>query len=734
MDTQKSIYRQQFLLEVRDILDVVGDTVLKAESDPTNPELLNAIFRGVHTIKGSSAMFDLDSLGAFAHHLEGLLNSLRSGELTLSTDVVDIILKGLDALGEMRASIVRGEEPESRADLITCFGLVAGNVAAAVPGHCPDARPGNRHALEILTDQVAIDAARDGIAGTGQASSSLFSIELRYASDHLANGFDPAVFLRNLRSSCSFYRADSRDEVPECCNLRPLDLYLRPVVTVATTLSAEDIRELAFDASLVGVTEIEPPDGAVPESIASSVDQARTRLEPDTDGRVSGGFASQPDPADWSRSGQKPLGRILVEERKITEADLDHALAKQASGRPAEAGAPAELKVMRVDEAKIDGFTNMIGELVIAKNAYDFLVGKLDAGGGPDAAGLKGLKDNLRLFSRITGELQRGVMALRMVPIRGIFQKYSRVVRDISRKQKKFIDFKIEGGETEIDKKVADLLSEPLIHMIRNSCDHGIETPAARAAAGKRERGALTLRACREGSNLIVKISDDGCGIDRCRVYEKAVHLGIPVGSPEEENLLDVIFLPGFSMKDAVSDISGRGVGMDVVKSTLATLGGTVHVASTQGKGTTFTLDIPMSMGVSVALRVVAGAQQYALPIENVLETVKVSAGDVHDFGSSQGIHYRGEILPVARLEQLLDHKKALSGAARGFVGEEELPVVVLASAKGKYGLIIDQLLRNCEIAIKPVPDALAAIAFLGGVTILGDGRVLLVLNPEHLI
>jgi two-component system chemotaxis sensor kinase CheA len=307
-------------------------------------------------------------------------------------------------------------------------------------------------------------------------------------------------------------------------------------------------------------------------------------------------------------------------------------------------------------------------------------------------------------------------------------------VRDISHRQGKLIDLKTEGGETEVDKKVADLISEPLIHMIRNSCDHALETPEERVAAGKQERGVLTLRACREGRNLVVKIIDDGRGIDRRKVHEKAVRLGIPVGSPEDDNLLDVIFLPGFSMKDEVSDISGRGVGMDVVKSTLAALGGTVHIASAPGEGTTITMDIPMSMGVSVAMQVIAGGQQYAIPIENVLETVKVAPRDIHDLGATWGIHYRGEILPVARLERFLGREKVRSDVDRGSIGDEDLPVVVITSTKGKQGLIIDRLLRNCEIAIKPVPDSLASLAFLGGVTILGDGRVVLVLNPEHLI
>lgn len=711
MDNQKDHYRQQFIIEVGDILDTVTEALLKAEADPGNQDLLHSIFRGVHTIKGSSAMFDMDELGGFAHHLEGVLNGLRAKTLALSGEVVDLLLQGLDGLRDIMAATLRGEAITPPTELVRRCGELVRAGGVADPKH-----PASADSRERTVAGLSLDEA-DGRAlwcsfsdsDTGRANRHVYYIEPTYDSEHLANGFDPLIFLRNLREVCSFYLVNCRCLVPDIREYRPLDLYLRASLVVITELGAEEIRDLAFDADLIHVTELEPD------------------LGPD--------IAARPEvPPTW-----KPLGAILLEERKITEEDLDQALARQrgipvagvAASGAAVPGAPGELKVMRVEESKIDAFGNTVGELIIARNAYDFLVDRLDQARCLENADIKALRDNLRLFARITNELQYGVMNLRMTPIRGIFQKFTRVVRDISSRQGKRIDMTIEGGDTEIDKKVADILSDPLIHMIRNACDHGLEPPRERIAAGKPECGRLMLKAAHEGSNLALTITDDGRGIDRRQVFAKAARNGLPVNGPDDPDILNVIFEPGFSMKEEVSDISGRGVGMDVVRSTLRELGGNVRIDSVQGRGSTFSLTIPMSMGVTTALHVAAGTGEYALPMDGVLETVKVPPSALHDLGSGRGMPYRGHILPVAHLADLFPGSRNTSAAEDGDV--EDLLVVALNGARGRYGVIIDKLLRNCEIAVKPVPEAFSELAFLGGVTILGDGRVLLVLNPECL-
>ena len=712
METQKDAFKRQFLVEARDILDAVGEATLAAEADPANVDLLNAIFRGVHTIKGSAAMFDMDGLGDVAHELESLLNHLRDGTTAMTPEVADVVLKGLDALGAIHSALVRGETPARDADFLADFRRLVDSLLPPRPAEPGEAAAPADPAAGACVFGEASPALAEGfgeeiaaaLAAAGDAQARAFCVRPAHTSELLANGFDPQIFLKNLKEASLLYRARTEDSVPVCGDFSPLALYLRPSVLVVTRQSAAEIRELALEPSLVDVADIARPGepGPVPQATPTAT------------------------------GGYKPLGRILVEEQKITENDLNQALAKQAAGRQAEAASQAELKVMRVDEAKIDAFNNMIGELVIARNTYDFLVEGLDGSQALDTGETKRLKDNLRLFSRITGELQRGVLALRLVPIRGIFQKYVRVVRDISRKQGKRIDYRMEGGETEIDKKIADLLSEPLIHMIRNACDHGLETPGERQAAGKPETGCLRVSASREGRTLTITIRDDGRGIDRAKVAAKASRLGMDPGDPDDPHFLDVLFLPGFSTREEVSALSGRGVGMDVVKSSLEALCGSVRVESELGRGTSVILSIPMSMGVSLALQVEAGGQPYAIPIDHVLETILAPGADIHDIGGVMGIPYRGGILPVARLDRLLAGEGSSPPAPESV--DREYPLVVVEGAKGKYGLVVDRLLRNCEIAIKPVPESLAGLDFLDGVTILGDGRVLLVLNPEQLV
>jgi len=316
-----------------------------------------------------------------------------------------------------------------------------------------------------------------------------------------------------------------------------------------------------------------------------------------------------------------------------------------------------------------------------------------------------------------------------MIPIKNVFGRFQRVVRDISKRQGKSIELIIDGGETEIDKKVADMLSDPLIHLVRNACDHGIETPKERREVSKPETGTLILRAMQEGSNLIIKVIDDGRGIDRKKLYEKAKSMGLDIPMDDTRRLYELIFMPGISTRENVTDISGRGVGMDVVKTTINSLGGSVQVISEEGKGTEITMTIPMNMGVTMALMIEVDGDIYAIPMDNVVETVKLSNSRLRRIHDRMGFYYRGQVLPVEKLSILL-----CKNGRPEEISEDEVPIVVLRSQKGKFGIIVDNFVQNMEIAIKPVPQQLSDIDIISGVTVLGDGRVVLLLNPEKLI
>lgn len=315
-----------------------------------------------------------------------------------------------------------------------------------------------------------------------------------------------------------------------------------------------------------------------------------------------------------------------------------------------------------------------------------------------------------------------------MVPIRQIFNKFPRVVRDISRKQNKQIALRIIGEDTEIDKKISDILSDPLVHLVRNACDHGLENTQDREASGKHSEGTLILKAYNEGSFVYIEVIDDGKGIDSQKVLKKAISRGMVSEDEElsEKEIIQLILAPGLSTADKVTDISGRGVGMDVVKSSITTVGGFIDVSSSLGEGTRITMKIPVTIGMSTSLLVnMGGEEYYAFPIENVAETIKVEKDQVKDLHFGKGIYYRGSVLPLFQLTALL------GGQEREL--EDEVNIVITVTDAGKTGIIVDELMNRMDIAIKPVPEYFAHLNYIGGVTILGDGQAVLVLNVNKL-
>ena len=965
MDIDMEQYRIQFYQEARDILDRINEDILRVEANPDDRELLNSIFRGIHTIKGSAGGFELEELSEFAHHLEGLLDALRSNRISVSAELVDLVLEGCDYLSTMIDICEKREKPEINQELVERFrSSYIGMEKEEKDDPSVIMLQDDRRELNLIEID---DDIKGSLLSCYKRGLNTYMVDLKYSSEIFENGYDPVVLLQNIYENSELYIAvTDHDQVPLIEEFNPLELYLKPTVYLATRLSEEEIRDLAFDPSLLDVKLLDPlldsgedsdmkeesvdedilrefiagvdemietlersvidyektnsPEalnevfrivhtikgdadyiglkmmtefahtleglldrlrkGTVKRSqrvidiVLKAVDELKDMIRLLTEGRRtfimpstyqaikellagkmeiasiesakkvgvseetekvfmeqihqcseilsmnispvplddtrikivrrsletlarSSGFMGitplcilverglhllekgggeeflrtvdeiiafvkglERDPARLGEilveegkvtpsdvqealAKQKPLGEILVDDGKVSEKDVQRALKKQevmaAAGQYRQGSAAEQVvKTMRVDEQKIDRFTNMIGELVVVRNTYQYLLTQLNNAERITPQILKSLKDNLYLFSRVTNDMQQEVMSLRMIPIKGIFNKFTRIVRDISRKQHKLIELITDGEETEIDKKVADMLSDPLVHLVRNACDHGIESPEERRAAGKPEKGTVVLRASQEGSNILIKVIDDGRGINREKLYERALSMGMDVSSPDDDRILDVIFLPGVTTRDSVSDISGRGVGMDVVKTTVSSLGGNISVVSEQGQGTDITLAIPMTIGITVALMVEAGSEVYAIPMDYVVETVKCSPSRLRRIHDRMGFYYRGEILPVEYLERLLSGtRKGING--NGFAGtgtddDSEVSIVIMKINRGKFGAIVDRLVKNMEIAIKPVPARLSDVEVINGVSVLGDGRVVLVLSPEKLV
>ncbi|MDX9971580.1 MAG: Hpt domain-containing protein [FCB group bacterium] len=968
MEKDLEYYRRQFYLEARELLEKANEDLLRAEQDPGDQELLNSIFRGVHTIKGSAGGFELDAVSAFAHHLESLLGAVRDGTIALEPEVVDIALQACDVLLGMINAFENGSAVAGDDALVA---RIRAYISDATAQEAPAAAPTAFEPVVLVSesDSMPEPFARD-LERVLTAGIKVYKITTRYTDETHENGYDQAVFMKNIEEACALYHAVTDEaELPGLAEFNPLRLFLHPVLYTATDLSADEIRDFALEPEFVDVRELHTastPYAAEREELSERIDgidddilnefmiparegldalegallryeregcreslnemfrvvhtikgdagylnlsslvrflhdleslleglklntcagsgrttdvvlraidnlknilsqlnerngpvsltepyhalrqhlavlsgqqggreaiepfatldeETRTTfveqmrqyheilvrfaqpLVPDAHSRKTAVRAlegiqqaakfvgittltvlvkqsmdalTQEDPESFGRAtgeiiafirglteDRKRIGELLVADGKVTAADVEEALSLQKnlgdilvqSGkvssadvaqavrkqelmdvgrqlRPETGEKQSDVSTMRVDEHKIEEFSTILGELVIARNTYDYLIQQAVTAPRGDTSFLKAFKDNLHLLSRLTNEMQMGVMAMRMVPVKGIFQKFQRVLRDISRKQKKQIDMITHGDETEVDKKVADMLSDPLVHLVRNACDHGIESPEVRRKAGKPETGTLILKASQEGRNLIIKVIDDGKGLNRQRIYDKAKAMGVDVCSPDDDGIFNLIFLPGLSTKAEVSDISGRGVGMDVVRSMVQSLGGDVRVMSEAGLGTEVTLTIPMAMGITSALMVESLGKHYAIPLECVVETIKVKTERLTRILEGWGTFYRGEVLPVMHLDTMLTGGNGTATDTDAHDGVAELSLAVLRTGMGKLGVVVDRLNRNMEIAIKPVPPQLSSITSISGVSIMGDGRVVLVLNPDGML
>lgn len=416
--------------------------------------------------------------------------------------------------------------------------------------------------------------------------------------------------------------------------------------------------------------------------------------------------------------------RTSIEKIKGLWQAFLHKKDDKAKGRetPPEPGEEKKSQYLRIEERKIDTLTNLVGELMTARGNYEYLLEKLMDSSVPSGL-TKALQENYRSLSRICEELQKGLFSLQLVPVRFLFQRFPKVVRDIALQKKKKIRLVTAGENVEVDKKVLDALSGPVLHLVRNACDHGIEPPEERLAAGKSEEGIVSLKAWQRGSFVYLEVSDDGRGLDFEKILSKARALGlVPEGaSPSEEEILNFIFSPGFSTADSVSEISGRGIGMDVVQTTVRELGGDVEVKTALRKGTWITLKVPTRLGVQTVLLVGVNGERYALPLEQVVSILKLSRNDVFLAGGFPVFSFRGKITPLYPFAHLLGERESSL--------PEEVSVVVVADGRRTLALSVDQILGCRSIVTKPLPAALQGGMFISS-TILGDGRVVLVVDP----
>lgn len=658
LDTDDEIL-QDFLVEAEEILEGLNEQLVELENQPQDADLLNAIFRGFHTIKGGAGFLSLDAMVALCHKGEDVFNLLRQGERVVDADMMDTFLKVLDSLNSMFSELKAGEYP-SAADPAILSQLATYLDPNTVAFTAPEPKSEPEPEPVVITETESAPADSDEI--TDDEFESLL--------DQLHGNAAPGS-----QATASKAKATSS-----------------PAQT-ASKSDSDDITEEEFEAlldELQGKTKSSSPAPAAKPAPEPVVEKA-------------------PDPEKPQPEAQKPASAASAEAKK------DGAAPKAAPAKQA-----ADTSV-RVDTSRLDEIMNMVGELVLVRNRISTLEAAFENEDMAKAV------NNLTV---VTGDLQSAVMKTRMQPIKKVFGRFPRVVRDLARNLKKDINLELHGEETDLDKNLVEALADPLVHLVRNAVDHGVEMPDVREAAGKPRQGNIVLGAAQEGDHILLTITDDGAGMNPEVLRRKAVEKGMMdednASRLTESECFALIFSPGFSMKQEISDISGRGVGMDVVKTSISKLNGVIDIKSEIGVGTTLSIKVPLTLAIMPTLMVMLGDQIFAFPLVNVNEIFHLDLTKTNVVDGQQTIMVRNKALPLFYLRKWL---------AKNF-NEAEKPeiehVVIVNVGTQRVGFVVDQLLGQEEVVIKPLGALLHGTRGLAGATITGDGRIALILDfPE---
>lgn len=665
-------FHAAFFEESFEALDAMEAALLKLDVGSPEPELINTIFRVAHSIKGGSATFGFSEIASFTHSLETLLDELRSGAMRVTVAVSDLLLKSVDVLRAMLRA-VQAKQP-----------IDAQRVSDL------------QFDLEVAIAGKEQPAAVAAVAAAVPAPTSPWRIRFHPYRELLARGNDPLRMLRELASLGELEVRVDAQMLPPLADVNPQDCYLAWSLELAGEVPEEAIRQVfewaEGDCDLTverlpsetqtttpAVTPASPPQTPAPTPMQTTQQAAAAPSPSRTDA---------PAKQEASMSGLGDSGSI------------------------------------RVSVEKIDELMNTVGELVITQAMLSQLGSHFD---GPDAEKLRG---GLAQLERNMRELQESVMRVRMLPISFVFSRFPRMVRDLAQRLGKQIELKLTGEQTELDKTVLEKIGDPLVHLVRNSIDHGIESPEARTAAGKSAEGTVHLDACHRGGNIAVEVSDDGGGLDKERILAKARARGL-VGADDsltDTEIHELIFVPGFSTAEKTTDVSGRGVGMDVVRRNVKELGGKIDVRSDPGRGSRFTITLPLTLAIVDGQSVAVGTETYIVPLISIVESMQLkSSGVTRLSGHSEVLSFRGDYLPIIRLHELFGVEPRSHALHEG--------LVVVAEGDGRrVGLFVDDLLGQQQVVIKSLEANYGHIEGVSGATILGDGSVALILDVPGLI
>ena len=688
-------FKASFREEAQELLGQLEATLLELESDPGSGELINAAFRAIHTIKGSAGMFGFDEISHFTHDLENALDRCRSGSLAVSKDFIDMTLEARD---HVLALLKREEGPTE--ELAAMGELLLGRIRAFAG---LSAEPGGR------TSAPAAAPAESMTGADAEKRRRTYRIQFKPAPTIFKNG---TKVLNLLEELAELGRADAfphTESIPDLEAIDPESCYCFWDVMLTTEHDVNAIRDVFIfveDQAELKIEEL-PPE---PEVDAGGHARRLGEILVER-GEVT------PDALREALKSQKRLGEVLVERKIVSKPQVDSALVEQEHIKKTQDRVEPTMGSIRVASDKLDALVDLVGELVTVQARLSRI--SLDL---KDPA----LGSTSEQFERLIAQLRDDTMIIRMLPIGSTFNKYRRLVRDLSTELGKEAELLAEGGETELDKTVIERLGDPLVHIIRNSIDHGLEMPDAREKAGKPRKGSIKLAARHSGAYVLIEVSDDGKGLDREAIRNKAVERGLlpPAQELSDQELFQMIFAPGFSTAQTVTTVSGRGVGMDVVKREIESLGGSVHLSSQSGRGMAVTLKIPLTLAIIEGLLIRVAQESFVIPLSSVDGCIEINRQELASMGERRIINYRDELVPYVRLREAFESD-----------GEEPAieQIVIATGQESRVGFVVDEVVGQHQTVIKPLGRMYRDVEGISGATILGDGTVALILDVNRL-
>ncbi len=704
---------QDFLVEAGELLEQLGEQLVELEKSPQDKDLLNAVFRNFHTVKGGAGFLGLDALVEVCHNAEDVFNLLRTGERTVDTALMDVVLRAYDAVNSMIDSVRAGEvaehaDPEIISQLVK---FVNGEPVTAPAAEAPTTPepPPETPSADTDFDAMLADAASDATTETGEASSADEPASQQQDDDLF--GFDATTDSGAASDSDEITEDEFEallDKIHESKDVKPAASPQAEKENTDDAASSEFITDEEFEKLL---DELEAKKKSN-DNVDKAADAEKAPVESTTKP------VETPAPAAVEKSASSP------NPSPKPKASVDKPASKAKPSGPAkEVAAVAAETTVRVDTRRLDDIMNLVGELVLVRNR----LATLRADMNDEVAKTVG---NLDL---VTADLQNAVMKTRMQPIKKVFGRFPRVVRDLARSLNKQVTLELIGEETDLDKNLVEALADPLVHLVRNAVDHGVESPEARRKAGKPETGTIKLSAKQEGDHILLMIEDDGAGMDADLLRGMAVDKGLmdeeTAARLDENACYNLIFMPGFSTKSEISDISGRGVGMDVVKTRITQLNGTLNIDSKLGHGSTIMIKVPLTLAIMPTLMVKLGEQVFALPLANVIEIFDSETAQTNTVDGKDVVIVREKALPLVFLSKWLvkDHSYTRPDNDDGYV-------VVVSYGSKHIGCVVDQLIGQEEVVIKPLGTMLQGTKGLSGATITGNGRIALILDMPGLM